>query len=66
MVIYVARLDTENFEFRGYGHSRHNARQALKDAWATHQERTGAWLTWAELKSSVYVEAVKLGSFTIH
>ena len=66
MRIFVGHLDTGNFEFTTYAHTATEAQTLMKSAWKVHQKNTSAWLTWKELKTSVHIEAVKIGSYQIH
>ena len=65
MIIFIGRLDTGHYEFATYASTETEARTLMKSAWKIHQKNTGAWLTWREVKTSVQIEAVTLGTHTI-
>lgn len=65
MTIFIGHLDTGHFEFTTYAMAETEALSLMRSAWAIHKKKSGAWLTWKELKTSVQIEAVEIGSYQI-
>jgi hypothetical protein len=65
MTIYIAKLETANYEFAGYGANSKEALTALKNAFTTHIKKTGGSLTWAEVRNDSYLDSVRLGEATV-
>ena len=61
MTIYIAKLETANYEFAGYGATSKEALTALKQIFTTHIEMTHGSLTWAEVRDDSYLDSVRLG-----
>jgi hypothetical protein len=58
---YVATVDTRNYTFTAYGKTKREAMTALRNVFKIHAERTGAWLTWSEIKSDVNIQFLAIG-----
>lgn len=63
--IIAARLETTNFEFVAYGFNTQAVKKLLKNAFEAHIEKTGGWLTWADVECDVWCEEVIPNSVTI-
>ena len=65
MTIYIAHLETSNYEFTGYGHHSVEAEAALKRAFVQHIDNHNGSLTWKEVQGDVWFETVDLGNATV-
>jgi len=65
MTIYIAKLETTNFAFAGYGANSKEALTALKTAFEAHIKKHNATLTWAEVRNDSYLDSVRLGEGTV-
>lgn len=60
-LMYLATLDTPNFEFIVLGDSKENALELMQKAWNKHQEQTNASWDWNFIESSVFVTFIRQG-----
>lgn len=63
--IVAAKLETSNFEFTAYSDRPSSAKLLLHQAFNEHIEKTGGWLTWAEVEEDVYVQIITLNTVVI-
>lgn len=59
--MYLATLDTPNYEFIVLGDSEEHAIELLQKAWNKHQEQTNADWDWQFIEDSVYVTFIRQG-----
>jgi hypothetical protein len=59
--MYLARLNTPNFEFLTFGDTREDAFEMMRKAWNKHQKQTGADWDWNFVSEDVAVDFVRIG-----
>lgn len=59
--MYLATLDTPNFEFIVLGDSKENALELMQKAWDKHREQTNADWDWQYVESGVFVTFIRQG-----
>jgi len=65
MKIYVAHLETSNFEFTGYGHNATEAEAVLKRAFVQHIDNHKGSLAWLDVREDIWLETIELGTATV-
>jgi hypothetical protein len=65
MQIYIARLETRNWEFAGYGNTPDEARDLLRKKFLKTMSDRFATLTWSEASADLWIEEVTIGTATV-
>lgn len=59
--MYLATLDTPNFEFIVLAGSEEHAIELMQKAWNKHQEQTNAYWDWQDVEDSVFLTFIRQG-----
>ena len=59
--MYLATLDTPNFEFLAVDDTREEALELMRKAWDKHREQTNAYWDWQDVEDSVFVTFIRQG-----
>ena len=62
MTITIAKFETKNFEFYGYGEDSTEAIFELSLAFKRHMQNTGGTMTWDEIRESVTIQEIVPGT----
>jgi hypothetical protein len=65
MQIYVAHLETRNYEFTAYGHNQTEALAMLKRAFVRHIDNHRGSLAWLDVREDAWVEKIELGTAVV-
>lgn len=59
--MWLGTIETTNWEFIALGDTEKEVKSIMRKAWAMHQNQTGAWLDWDELKDDLKIVFIRQG-----
>lgn len=51
--MFVGTIETSNYTLNAYGNTAEAVHDLLVQAWKTHQDNTGAWLSYEEMDANI-------------